>query len=70
VGVITFRIDSHTIKRGDTITIADKTKKSQNLGGSKTSRICNVYGTHKEITQQETTESSLIDMQEKEKKQR
>jgi hypothetical protein len=47
--------------------MADKTKKNQNLGGLKTSRICTVYGTHKEITQWETAESSLIGTQEKEK---
>jgi hypothetical protein len=56
-------------KRGpdNTVAMADKIKKIQILGGSKTLRICTVYGTHKETTQQETAESSLIDTQEKEK---
>jgi proline racemase len=49
------------------VAIADKRKNSQNLGGSKTSRICTVYGTHKETAQQETAESSLIGTQEKKK---
>jgi hypothetical protein len=44
----------------NTIATADKRKNSQNSGGSKTSRICTVYGTHKETAQQETAESSLI----------
>jgi hypothetical protein len=49
-------------KRGldNTVALDDKTKNYQNSGGSKTSRICTVYGTHKEIKQQETAESSLI----------
>jgi hypothetical protein len=34
----------------NTVAMADKTKKIQNLGGLKTSRICTVYGTHKETT--------------------
>jgi hypothetical protein len=47
--------------------MADKTKKIQNSGGLKTLRICIVYGTRKEITQQEIAKYSLIGMQEKEK---
>jgi hypothetical protein len=47
--------------------MANKMKSSQNLGGSKILRIYIVYGTRKETTQQETSESSLIGMQEKEK---
>jgi hypothetical protein len=47
--------------------MADKTKKIQNSGGLKTLRICIVYGTRKEITQQEIAKYSLISMQEKEK---
>jgi hypothetical protein len=39
----------------------------QNSGGFKSLRICIVYGTRKETTQQEIAESSLIGMQEKEK---
>jgi hypothetical protein len=42
-------------------------KKIQNSGDLKTLRICIVYGTRKETTQQEIDESSLISMQEKEK---
>jgi hypothetical protein len=42
-------------------------KKFQNSGGSKTLRICIVYGTHKKTTQQEIAESSLIGTQEREK---
>jgi hypothetical protein len=39
-------------KRGpdNTVAMADKTKKIQNLGGSKTSRICTVYGTYGKIS--------------------
>jgi hypothetical protein len=51
----------------NTIAMAEKTKKIQNSGGLKTSRICIVYGTRKETTQLEIVESSLIGMQEKEK---
>jgi hypothetical protein len=40
----------------------------QSLGDLKTLRICIVYGTRKETTQQEITASSLINMQEKGKK--
>jgi hypothetical protein len=43
-------------------------KSFKNLGGSKTLRICIIYGTRKETTQQEIVGSSLIGMQEKEKK--
>jgi hypothetical protein len=56
-------------KRGpeNTIAMANKTKKFQNLEGSKTLRICIVYGTRKETTQQEIAESSLIGMQKRKK---
>jgi soluble cytochrome b562 len=46
--------------RDNTITMADKTKKFQNSGDLKALRICIVYGTRKETTQQEIAESSLI----------
>jgi hypothetical protein len=39
----------------------------QSLGNLKILRICIVFVTHKETTQQEIAESSLIGMQEKEK---
>jgi hypothetical protein len=45
--------------------MANKTEKIQNSGDLKTLRICIVFGTRKETTQQEITESSLIGMQEK-----
>jgi E3 ubiquitin-protein ligase DOA10 len=46
-------------KRGpdNTVAMADKTKKIQNSGGSKTLRICIVYGTSMETTQQEIAKS-------------
>jgi hypothetical protein len=47
--------------------LARQKKSFQNSGGSKTLRICIVFGTRKETTQQEITESSLIGTQEKEK---
>jgi hypothetical protein len=47
--------------------MADKMIFFQNSGGSKTLRICIAYGTHKETTQQEIAESSLIGTQEKKK---
>jgi hypothetical protein len=37
-------------KPDNTIAMADKMIFFQNLGGSKTSRICTIYGTHKETT--------------------
>jgi hypothetical protein len=51
----------------NTVAMADKTKKFQNSRGSKTLRICIVYDTRKETTQQEIAESSFIGKQEKEK---
>jgi lipopolysaccharide biosynthesis protein len=56
-------------KRGpdNTVTMADKTKKIQNSGDLKTLRICIVYSTRKEITQQEIAEFSLISMQKRKK---
>jgi hypothetical protein len=51
----------------NTVAMADKTIFFLNSGGLKTSRICTVYDTHKETTQQETSESSLIGTQEREK---
>jgi hypothetical protein len=65
-----FRNTGHPNRKREpdsTIAMANKIKKFQNSGGSKTSRICTVYGTHKEITQRETAESSLIGMQKKKK---
>jgi hypothetical protein len=47
---------------GNTVAMADKTIFLKNSGGSKTLRICIVYDTHKETTQQEIVESSLIGM--------
>jgi hypothetical protein len=51
----------------NTIMMADKTNFFQNSGDLKILRICIVYGTRKETTQQKIAKSSLIGMQEKEK---
>jgi hypothetical protein len=49
-------------KRGpdNTIAMVDKMIFLKNLGGSKTLRICIVYGTRKKTTQQEITEKEKI----------